>query len=226
METVHKSYCADFEVIGAGDGCARRRIGMPRSAAEDAKDDLSAHSGPSAHQVRRLLSFYYPIHYRTGVDLETVMGQGRVSRKQAAILWLIHSRAGQDGWIRRKDVETRLSTWFEISNSNISKLLRELARAPLSLVEQVESPTSGREKVIRLTTAGRNFVDGMIDASVRYLSRQMSHVSDEELRWGIGFFALSFGGPATDETRTEPRAKLGKPPRRIAAAAGLNDGGV
>jgi DNA-binding MarR family transcriptional regulator len=203
------------------------RLALTGSTAANAKDDpdASERGGPSAHQIRRLLSFYYPIHYRTGVDLETVMGQGRVSRKQAAMLWLIHSRAGDDGWIRRKDIESRLSSWFEISNSNISKLLRELARAPLSLVDQVESPTSGREKVIRLTAAGKIFVAGMIDASVAYLSRQMSHVSDEELRWGIGFFALSFGRPAANGAGVELNEKLGRPPRRIVAAAGSGNGG-
>jgi len=195
------------------------RMSMTGSAVPKANDDpgANARGAPSARQIRRLLSFYYPIHYRTGVDLETVMGQGRVSRKQAAILWLIHSRAGEDGWIRRKDIEVRLSTWFEISNSNISKLLRELAREPLSLVDQVESPASGREKVIRLTASGETFVAGMIEASVDYLSRQMSHVSDEELRWGIGFFALSFGRPA-DGAIEELRDRLGRPPPRIVAA--------
>ena len=33
-----------------------------------------------------LLGFFYPIHYRVGMELETRMCQGRVSRQQAAII--------------------------------------------------------------------------------------------------------------------------------------------
>lgn len=172
-----------------------------------------------ARQLGQLLSFYYPMHYRIGMELEAVMGQGRVSRKQAAMLWLIHSRADKQGWIRRKAIESRLSTWFEMSNSNISKLLRELARPPLSLVILTENPSSGREKVVRLTQAGEVFVAGMIDASVGYLSRQLTHVAEDELRWGIGFLALSFGRPPTDEAATDASGGLSGPPGRIGAAA-------
>lgn len=139
-----------------------------------------------------LLSFYYPIHYRIGMDLETVMGQGRISRKQAAILWLIHSRADEQGWVRRKVIETKLSSWFEVSNSSISNLLRELTRPPLQLVQQVESPTSGREKHVRLTPQGRRFVKGMIDESVDYLRKHLSHLKEDQLAWGIEFFKLAF----------------------------------
>lgn len=147
---------------------------------------------PPRALVGDLLNFFYPIHYRVGMDLETVMCQGRISRKQAAILWLIHSRSKADGWVRRKEIETRLALWFEMSNSNVSKLLRELARPPLSLVSQVENPESGREKVVRLTPIGEEFVGGMVQASVDYLAGQLSHLTGDELRWGIDFFALSF----------------------------------
>jgi DNA-binding MarR family transcriptional regulator len=167
----------------------------------------------------QLLSFYYPMHYRIGVEIEAVMGQGQVSRKQSAMLWLIHSRANREGWIRRKSIEARLSTWFEMSNSNVSKLLRELARPPLSLVVLAESPSSGREKVVSLTKAGETFVAGMIEASIDYLSRQLAHVSEDELGWGIGFLALSFGRPPTDEAETGGAVRIARPPRRIARAA-------
>lgn len=181
--------------------------------------------GPPADQVRQLLTYYYPMHYRIGMELETVMGQGKISRKQAAMLWLIHSRADADGWIRRKAIEMRLSTWFEISNSNISKLLRDLAKPPLSLITQVENPESGREKVIRLTKDGERFVEGMIQASVDYLSGQLIHVSERELGWGIAFLSLSFGSPPAVEA---PRntGRLPAPPARVAriAARGTRSG--
>ena len=172
-------------------------------------------AGPPRALVGELLNFFYPIHYRIGMDLETVMCQGRISRKQAAILWLIHSRPGKDGWVRRKEIETRLATWFEISNSNISKLLRELSKPPLSLVTQVESPESGREKVVRLTDTGRIFVDGMVDASVDYLSSQLTHVEGEELRWGVDFFALAFRSSVREARLRGEVPHLAPPPNDV-----------
>jgi DNA-binding MarR family transcriptional regulator len=169
--------------------------------------------------IRHLLDFYYPMHYRIGMDLETLMCQGRISRMQAAILWLIHSRAEADGWMRRKEIERRLSAWFEISNSNISKLLRELAKPPLSLVTQEESPASGREKVIRLTAAGRKFVDGMIEAAIAFLAEQLArNVNEEELRWGVDFFALAFRTTTRADGVNESSQPLPRPPGRIEGA--------
>jgi DNA-binding PadR family transcriptional regulator len=165
--------------------------------------------------VGELLNFFYPIHYRIGMELEGVMCQGRISRKHAAILWLIHSRASEDGWIRRKEIETRLVTWFESSNSNVSKLLRELSKPPLSLVKQVESPESGREKIVRLTKAGETFVDGMVQASVTYLSGQLSHVAADELRWGVDFFALAFRTSVREARLNGQVPHLAPPPGEI-----------
>ncbi|WP_277080015.1 MarR family winged helix-turn-helix transcriptional regulator [Thauera propionica] len=169
--------------------------------------------------VSELLNFFYPMHYRIGMDLETVMCQGQISRKQAAILWLIHTRSSEDGWVRRKEIENRLATWFEISNSNISKLLRELSKPPLSLVSQVENPESGREKVIRLTETGERFVAGMIDASVDYLAGQLSHVTESELRWGVDFLALAFRKASRAARLRQEVPHLDLPPGRIAGIA-------
>lgn len=176
------------------------------------RDPAPALEARSEH-LSDLLTFYYPMHYRIGMDLETVMGQGRVSRKQAAILWLIHSRADEEGWVRRKVIETRLSTWFEVSNSSISNLLRELTRVPLELVQQVENPSSGREKLVRLTPLGRRFVDGMIDQSVEYLRRHLGHLSEDQLAWGIQFFKLAFNPLGRDDGATAT-ALLGNPPAK------------
>jgi DNA-binding PadR family transcriptional regulator len=168
--------------------------------------------------VGELLGFFYPVHYRTGMDLETVMCQGRISRKQAAILWLIHSRGVPQGWVRRKEIEVRLVSWFESSNSSISKLLRGLSKSPLSLVKQAENPDSGREKVVRLTRAGETFVGGMVEASIDYLSGQLSHLSPDELRWGVDFFALSFSRSARETRLNGGSPRLRRPPKEIEGA--------
>lgn len=145
-----------------------------------------------------LLSFYYPMHYRIGIDVETVMGQGRISRKQGTILWLIHSRGDKDGWLRRKLIEERLSAWFEISNSSVSNLLRELTRPPLELVKQIENPTSGREKLVCLTPKGRAFLDESIRQSIDYLGRHLEHIDQTQLDRGIQFFKLAFQPLSSD----------------------------
>lgn len=145
-----------------------------------------------------LLSFYYPMHYRIGIDVETVMGQGRISRKQGTILWLIHSRADKDGWLRRKIIEKRLSAWFEISNSSVSNLLRELTRPPLELVKQIENPTSGREKLVSLTPEGRAFLDESIRRSIDYLGTHLEHIDQTQLDRGIQFFKIAFQPLSSD----------------------------
>ena len=192
---------------------------LPRSRARttDAEPRVEG-IAPSRELVGELLNFFYPVHYRIGMDLEAAMCQGRISRKHAAILWLIHSRAAADGWIKRKEIERRLVAWFESSNSSVSKLLRDLSKPPLSLVKQTESPDSGREKVIRLTKAGERFVDGMVEASIDYLSGQLSHVTHEELRWGVDFFALSFRRSIREARLKGAVLHLPRPPGEIEGA--------
>lgn len=163
-----------------------------------------------------LLGFFYPIHYRIGMELENRMCQGRLSRQQAAIIWLIESEVGADGWMRRRVVEQMLGNWFETSNSHVSQLLRELARPPLSLVVQMENPASGREKVVALTPEGKAFFQSMIDAGLAYFASTLSHVSDEEMRWGIKFLALAFGPPAVDDQGRRNSPALKTPPGRLA----------
>lgn len=163
-----------------------------------------------------LLSFFYPIHYRIGMELETRMCQGRLSRQQAAIIWLIESEVGADGWMRRRVIEQTLADWFETSNSRVSQLLRELAQPPLALVVQTENPASGREKVVALTAEGKAFFQTMIDAGLAYFSSRLGHVDDAELRWGIKFLGLAFGPPQVDDHGQRNSAPLKPPPGRLA----------
>jgi DNA-binding MarR family transcriptional regulator len=173
-------------------------------------------SSPTKNLHADLLGFFYPIHYRIGMELENRMCQGRLSRQQAAIIWLIESEVGADGWMRRRVIEQMLGNWFETSNSHVSQLLRELARPPLSLVVQMENPASGREKVVALTAEGKAFFQSMIEAGLAFFSATLSHVSDEEMRWGIKFLALAFGPPAVDDRGQRKSAALKAPPGRIA----------
>ncbi|NMG55510.1 MarR family winged helix-turn-helix transcriptional regulator [Aromatoleum aromaticum] len=143
-----------------------------------------------------LLGFFYPIHYRIGMELERRMCQGRLSRQQAAIIWLIESEVGPHGWIRRKLIEQTLSDWFETRNSHVSQLLHELSSPPLSLIEQKTNPESGREKVVALTEHGCRYFNTMIEAGLAYFSVLLPHLSEHELRAGIKFLGRAFGPPS------------------------------
>lgn len=141
------------------------------------------------------LDFFYQVHYRLGMSLEAAMCSGIVSRTQAAVLWLIASEIGEGGQIRRKDIERRLGDWFETTNSNVSKLLRDLAKPPLVFIVQKESPSSGREKVVTLTPAGMAFVRDMKRRGFEYFQEALAHMNLQEMEHGAHFFEALFSHP-------------------------------
>ncbi|MDB5577827.1 MAG: hypothetical protein JWR80_3003 [Bradyrhizobium sp.] len=147
---------------------------------------------PERTFARDVLAYFYPVHYRMGMEMEQAMSLGRVDRKQAAMLWLIHSRTTGGGWLRRKEVEAELLGWFDISNSKISRIMGDLSRGPMKLIESAETPDSGREKMLRLTSEGQTFVEDMIDAAVELLKTKMGDVSLDEQRFGLAFFERAF----------------------------------
>lgn len=142
--------------------------------------------------VAPVVGLFYPIHYRFGMRLERGMCQARLSRQQAAVIWVIHSEADEDGWVRRRTIELALHSWFECCNSRVSRLIKELSCATLQLIVQRGSPTSKREKVIALTEAGRNFFSGMQQAGEAFFADYFSHMRHEELRWGQQFMSKAF----------------------------------
>lgn len=141
------------------------------------------------------VNFFYQVHYRLGMTLEAAMCDGVVSRTQGAVLWLVASEIGEDGQILRKEVERRLREWYETSNSNVSKLLRDLAKPPLHFIEQKESPHSGREKVITLTPEGAKFVHDMKARGREYFIRALQHLDESVMSEGASFFEHLFSVP-------------------------------
>lgn len=101
---------------------------------------------------------FFSLHYDFGMALEKAMRQGAVSMQQASALWIIRSEAGDDGWARRREVELALQTWFECSNSKVSRLLNELSSPPFWFIRQASHPGSNREKVVSLTQEGVVFL--------------------------------------------------------------------
>jgi len=157
----------------------------------------------SLDTLSTMLTFFYPIHYQIGMELESLMCQGKLSRQQAAIIWLVESESRADGWVRRRVVEQALNSWFESKNSRVSQLLKELSNPPLALIAQMDNPASGREKLITLTDAGRSFFESMQQAGINYFSSYFAHLHPEELKWGIQFLKKAFGRDNDDNESLE-----------------------
>jgi DNA-binding MarR family transcriptional regulator len=136
-------------------------------------------------QVSELLELFYPVHYKTGIAFEEAMRGGKLTRKQTAILWLVHSEGKERRQMRRKDIERSLKTWFEVSSSAITKALRGMSRPPLSLLRIVEDPDSAREKQVVLTPKGEKFVQMMIDEGRRLIRRVVDQLTEAEVEGGV-----------------------------------------
>ncbi|RUT76923.1 hypothetical protein EHM94_17995 [Marinobacter sp. NP-6] len=157
------------------------------------KELKTAHpaSGHSQEMLSTMLTFFYPIHYRVGMELESHMCQGRLTRQQAAIIWLIASECDDEGWVKRQVIERALASWFESSNSRVSQLLKQLSSSEWGLIVQIENPSSGREKLVALTDAGRDFFVSMRQAGIDYFAEYFADLSPEELQKGIHFFKMA-----------------------------------
>jgi DNA-binding MarR family transcriptional regulator len=142
---------------------------------------------PEDTTVSELQEFFYPIHYQIGMALEDALRGGLLTRKQSAILWMIRS-AGEDGrCMRRKDIVRSMQSWFEVTNSGLSKAIRGMARPPLALVEITEDPCSARQKLITLTPEGVRFVASMACRGEAFLHDIVQHLPAEVTHGGIKF---------------------------------------
>lgn len=148
-----------------------------------------AHRGqPKETVAAELQEFFYPIHYQIGMALEDALRGGLLTRKQSAILWMIRS-AGEGGQrMRRKDIVRSMQSWFEVTNSGLSKAIRGMARPPLALVEITEDPHSAREKLVTLTAKGERFVAAMANRGEVFLHNIVRHLPADVTRGGIEYF--------------------------------------
>jgi DNA-binding MarR family transcriptional regulator len=143
---------------------------------------------PRDSAAAELQEFFYPIHYQIGMALEDALRGGMLTRKQSAILWMIRS-AGESGRrMRRKDIVRLMQSWFEVTNSGLSKAIRSMARPPLSLVELTEDPRSAREKLIALTPKGEQFLAAMAARGEVFLQDIVERMPAEVIRGGIEYF--------------------------------------
>ena len=145
---------------------------------------------PKEYASLMQLNIFFPIHYKAGNKLETVLRSGvDLSRQQVIILWLI-AEEGKNGTVMpRKQIESALKHWLEITSSSISKAIRSLTTEDMKLLEVNEHPLSGREKCVSLTPEGELFVRNMFDKGVHFLQSLVDSLSDDEIDMVMHIFS-------------------------------------
>ena len=114
--------------------------------------------------------------------------RGELSRKQAAILWLIRSAGNDDGRsMRRKEIVLRLQDWFDVSSPAVTQALRRMARPPMGLVRLVENADSAREKRVILTPKGEESIRTMVERGRAFLQSLMQRLPERQVSGGIEF---------------------------------------
>ena len=142
------------------------------------------------------------------MTIEDVLADGRLTRQQTCILWMIHTRGENGRSLKRKDIEQALLSWFEVSSSAVSKALRNLAKPPLEMIDIVEDPSSGREKLVHLTDAGQAFIADAVENGSQLMAWMTSQLTDKEIAQGIHF--LTRVSQIFDELPDGERSKKGK----------------
>jgi len=140
---------------------------------------------------RQFLELFYPIHYAIGMQVEDALrGGGELDRHQTVIMWLLRSEGIRNGTpsMRRKDIERRLTSWYDITSSTVSKALRALAKPPHNFIVISEDPNSGREKIVTVTPAGRRYYKRMVDNASAFIKLATDRMSVEENSMGIHMF--------------------------------------
>jgi DNA-binding MarR family transcriptional regulator len=150
---------------------------MSRSTTANRRDELSG----------ELLELFYPVHYQVGMALEDALRDRRLTRKQVAILWLIRSIGGERRGLSRKQIQQAVTNWFEVSNSQITKALRAMARPPLGLIQIAEDPSSGREKQVLLTAKGERFLLTLVERGRAFFRPVGERLAPELIRDGLVF---------------------------------------
>lgn len=133
------------------------------------------------------LDLFFPIHYLAGIQVEDAMKCGVLSRQQICILWTIRTQGENGESMRRKEIERAMASWYEVTSSAISKSLRALTKPPLDYLTMVEDPDNGREKIVRLTPKGRDFLKEMIKNGEAVMAQFVEGLEDHEIQPGITF---------------------------------------
>ena len=152
-----------------------------------------------------LMEFFYSVHYEIGTALEDVVRADVLSRQQAAILWLIRSQGDGGVRMRRKDIESNVRRWFEVTSAALSKSLRTMMHAPLALIEITEDPRSGREKLVALTPRGEAFLEAAATKAGMVLAGLIEDAPLDVIENAITYFRYLTGAFQSSRARSRVR---------------------
>ncbi len=163
-----------------------------------------------------LMEFFYPVHYEIGTALEDAVRADVLSRQQAASLWLIRSQ-GEDGRsISRKEIEVNVRRWFEVTSAAVTRSLRAMMRPPLELIEIIEDPKSGRQKLVVLTPKGRAFLDAVAERATQVLAEAIEDVPSDLIESAIVYFGFLSRG--FERFKARSRIRLIRPDEELKAS--------
>jgi DNA-binding MarR family transcriptional regulator len=163
-----------------------------------------------------LMEFFYPVHYEIGTALEDAVRADVLSRQQAASLWLIRSQ-GEDGRsISRKEIEVNVRRWFEVTSAAVTRSLRAMMRPPLELIEIIEDPKSGRQKLVVLTPKGRAFLDAVAERATQVLAEAIEDVPSDLIESAIVYFGFLSRG--FERIKARSRIRLIRPDEELKAS--------
>lgn len=146
---------------------------------------------PHLEAPHELLELFYPIHYTVGMTIEDTLRSGKaLNRHQTVIMWLIRSRGIDGKLMRRKFIEKAMMDWFDITSSSISKALRAMSKPPLGLIQILEDPDSGREKLIKMTPKGERYTLQMVTNGQALMRWAVDYMTPAEVDMGVHFLAL------------------------------------
>ncbi len=139
--------------------------------------------------ARKFLDLYFPYHYEVGFAVERQMRDPRLTQLQNVVLWTLHSSGDKNHALPRKQIETILGPWFEVTSSAFSKALRGMMAPPLELLTLEEHPDSAREKLVSLSPAGLKAVNAMAKRGEKYIQRIVNELNAKEIGEGTRFMA-------------------------------------
>ena len=135
----------------------------------------------------QLFEYFYVVHYQVNMVLEDVM-RGPLTRKEAALIFLLYAEGGKESCLPRKLIVERLDSWFDATSSNVTKIIARLASTTMGLVAVTHLPGSARDKRISLSPKGSALIQSMLKKGENYSELLLEGLSDAQIRAGVEFF--------------------------------------
>lgn len=145
-------------------------------------------AAPSKNNASQLFNYFYLIHFQLNMAIEDVM-RGPLSRKEAALLLLLHSEGDKNGCLPRRLVVERFADWFEATSSNVTKIISRLSSEEVDLLQVSNEVGSARDKQISLTTNGKKCLKQMLKRGAAHTELLLQGIPEKDIQLGLEFFS-------------------------------------